>query len=201
MNVYVMCNLGEVLEKRGDREGARNAYSAAIDIEPGNALPYTKLDALLAPDTGPDARAAFWRGMAREQPGVAPPCVQLGVALEAQGDARGALEAYRDAVRRSPSDAAAHLALVNALARAGDLRGAVNTLQDALGRMPDAAFLRPRLIELFCEVGDYAGAGRALDECRKRHVAVPAHILNEVQQHSATAEMTGIDRHAEPPEE
>ena len=95
-------NLGILLEKQGDLEGAREAYQRAIDSEhPEYAPAATSNLGVLLGEQGDleGAREAYQRAVDSEHPESAPmAALNLGVQLGEQGDLEGAREAYQRAI-------------------------------------------------------------------------------------------------------
>ena len=87
------------------------------------------------------------RVLRSRSPGVQ---VNLGAALQAQGDLKGAVACYHEALRLDPKDAKAHYALGLALKAQGDLKGAAACYREAIR-------VRPNYAEAHCNLGSVLG--------------------------------------------
>jgi TPR repeat protein len=146
-------NLGILLDRNGDLDGAEDAYQKAESL--GEDRGTSNLGSLLNRCGDLDgAEKAFRRADERGNEGAAN---NLGVLLEQRGDLKNAEEAYRRADDRGSELGANNLGVL--LEEQGDLDGAENAFERAAERgSPDGAY---GLGELLLRRDDLEGAAEA----------------------------------------
>ncbi|MEV0704074.1 tetratricopeptide repeat protein [Saccharopolyspora sp. NPDC050389] len=154
--------LGEVLHRRGDPAGARQAYERVLATGDENraAMAKYRLIELLKDD---DPAAA--EELMQSQDGVLAPAMKamLGLKRREEGDTAGAIEAFREAAgsaddRFSPM---ATYALAQSLRQDGDLDQARQTYLRLIESAPDDRYAGEALLELASmafQAEDYAEA-------------------------------------------
>ena len=117
-----------------------------------------------AEDEGRLSEACALYGEAvKAAPGYAKAHVNLGIGLEAAGNADGALRSYEAALAVDPGDAYANYNLANLLYRRSDLERAERLLLVALKRKPDFPEARVALAAVLDTRGDIAAAAASLE--------------------------------------
>ncbi len=136
-NVAIHNNLGVVLQKRGDIDGAIEHYRAALSINPGAADAMLHWgNALLARGKYADAAEKYQQAL-RISPNFAKAHYNLGAVLQYQGRFDQALEQYREAIRIRPQYAEAHNNLGSVLVLQGRFGEAARYFERALQIKPD----------------------------------------------------------------
>lgn len=116
------------LELAGQGEQARDAYSAALEKNPGIVGARINLGRLLHVDGRLSDAESQYRAALEEDPENALAAFNLGVALEDQGKSESAIEAYRRALAIDGDYVDAHFNLSRLLETTGDHRGALRHL-------------------------------------------------------------------------
>ncbi|MDI3282671.1 tetratricopeptide repeat protein [Polyangium sp. 15x6] len=111
--------LGNVLARRGDREGARLKFAEAVKADPNSYAAHAALGALLVgrPEAAAEAKAALEQALAL-RPGASGPLAGLGKIKLAEGDVPGAIERFVAALKAG-DDFGTRLALGNARLQQG----------------------------------------------------------------------------------
>ncbi|MEO2168907.1 MAG: tetratricopeptide repeat protein [bacterium] len=151
-------NLGLLAARRGDLEGARAAYSAALRVGPEFLPGYVNLADLLR-QSGEEAQAEviLRRGLA-QAPDSADLRHALGLLLVRQGDATAALVELARAAELAPQEPRYIYVLAVAKHSSDDLGGAREMLQAGLERHPQDAALLELAVSLSLESGALAAA-------------------------------------------
>jgi tetratricopeptide (TPR) repeat protein len=180
VRVALLLELGELRERSlGDRPGARTAFAAAVELDPGHLPALRAANRVLAAlGDGPALRA----GLVAEARSAADPGHAVDVLLEAgrlaeeAGDADGAVETYRAALARDPLDARVGRRLEDLLAARNrpDEVAALHEARAAAARTPaEAAASLVAAARVLAEgVGDRERALALLDAALAR---VPSH--------------------------
>jgi Flp pilus assembly protein TadD len=130
-------NMGNVLLRRGDIEGAQLQYSIAVRLRPTYAEAHANLGAALA-SRGEYARAITeYRQAAELRPGDPETENNWGVSLSQSGKPAEAIAHFSNAVTVNPRNAQAHVNWGNALVRLGRTAEAEAHYRDALTWQPD----------------------------------------------------------------
>ncbi|MCG5055242.1 MAG: tetratricopeptide repeat protein [Myxococcales bacterium] len=111
-----------------DDTAAREAYQAAIELEPGHADAQINLGRLLHESGHPEAAQRHYRVALSVRPDDPTACFNLGVALEDTGHRAEAIEAYEASIGIDPSNADAHYNLARLLEQLGRPESAVRHL-------------------------------------------------------------------------
>lgn len=152
--------IGNVLARRGDREGAKAKMEEATRIEPTSAIAHAALGALLLErrETAEAARSTFEKALQLDAASVRA-LVGLGQLQLAAGDHAGAAQRFDAALQRRP-DFAACVGLGNARLQQGKHAEAVDAFQRAVG-------LDPKSVDALGSLGQaLLGAGR-LEEAER----------------------------------
>ena len=118
-------NLALLLEKTGDKDGARQAYEGLIEVAPDDPVPHERLGQLLAEGGDAAGAAVHLRWLAERADGQDKPWRRLAQALAGLGDAEAEMAAWSRVLAIAPADAQAHDRL--------------SVLLDAAGRKDEAA--------------------------------------------------------------
>ncbi|HPC16216.1 MAG TPA: tetratricopeptide repeat protein [Candidatus Hydrogenedentes bacterium] len=170
---------GRLLEKLERFSEAKDAYIAAILINPRNFESYDPLNALFEKEGGAAARAKGWAALVNQVPDSARAHFQLGLALESVNDLPNAIEHYRTACGLEGFDPAMQGALGHALLKSGKWLEAVPPLQQALQINPDIAHFRPLLLRALIKCGKLDEARAEAERCRDRGIALPPEVQQE----------------------
>jgi len=100
-------NLGAALEARGDAEGARRAYAAALEAEAGNPYAHFNLGRLALARGEASAAERHLRAALAALPEFAEAHIALAGALDARGEGEGAAHALARALELEPRHAGA----------------------------------------------------------------------------------------------
>lgn len=116
---YVDCYRfrADILDRRGDWSGARQAYAAAIALAPDMPAGYQSWGLALARHGNLGGAEAQYAAAVKRGPGWADPHKAWGDALAAQGQWKAALAQYDQALALAPAWAALQQARARALAR------------------------------------------------------------------------------------
>ena len=176
-NVAGLVGLGEALAAKGEIEAAREVYVANVVANPEDPIAYANLDAFLTGRGDPGDRVVEWRAAARDLVQHACPHFYLGMALEAEGDARAAAEAYGKAAELRPAIASMHAAHGNMLQRSGQYEQSAEAFRQALSINPEIPGIRPMLVMALRELGQHEAAEEEIAQCVERGIALPAQLL------------------------
>jgi Flp pilus assembly protein TadD len=166
-NAAAWNNLGVVLVRQEDLDGAIAAYREAIRLHPHRApKPNYNLGLALRKKGDLGGAIAAYREAVRLDPKYIAAWNSLGVALREQGDLEGAITAFRETIRIDPKYALGHSNLGLVLRDKGDLDGAVAAFQEAVRLDPKTSRYQTNLrqterwVKLLPQIPDIA-AGRA----------------------------------------
>jgi tetratricopeptide (TPR) repeat protein len=95
------------LRRRGDVDGAVTEYRKAIALDPGMALAYSNLGALLQSKNELAEAESLYRKTIELRPEYALAWNNLGIVRYKRGDGNGAVQAFRHAIELKPDDAGA----------------------------------------------------------------------------------------------
>ena len=112
-------NLALLLEKLGDRDGARQAFESLIEVAPDDPIPHERLSQFLADAGDPAGALVHLRWLAERAKGQDKPWRRLAHVLEGLGDSDGELTAWGEVLALAPADAQAHDRIANLLEAAG----------------------------------------------------------------------------------
>jgi predicted O-linked N-acetylglucosamine transferase (SPINDLY family) len=104
----------------------------------------------------------LYRSAVKAAPGYAKAHLNLGIGLEAAGDAEGALQSHEAALATDPGDAYANYNLAKLLYARGDLNRAEHLLRVALERKPEFPEARVALANVYDSQGNTAAAADSL---------------------------------------
>jgi len=153
-------NLGWILRKNGEIDGAMKAFQAAIRITPEYAWAHMNLGGILCDTLGDyDAAIDEFRKAIAIDPDEPGHHENLGIALGKKGDVGGAIDAFQkakslDSTRASPSIRLGAL-LCDQLR---DYEGAIKEFREAIRLEPDNAEALGNLGVALGNTGDYDGA-------------------------------------------
>ena len=122
-NVPSRTELGRLLVKRGDADGAAEVYREILDIDRDNVHARTELGRLLAKRGDTDGAAEVYREILRIKPDDVPSRTELGRLLVRRGDEASLREAealFREAMRIEPTHVHSRTELGRLLVRRGD---------------------------------------------------------------------------------
>jgi tetratricopeptide (TPR) repeat protein len=136
----VLHNLGVVLKRKGDADGAIAAYREAICRNEDYASAHNGLGAVLQDLRGDsDGGIIEFRKALRLKPDFPEARRNLGVALRAKGDVEGAIAAFREALHLNKDYPEAHFDLGAMLNHKGDPEGAIAEFREAIRLRKDYA--------------------------------------------------------------
>ena len=101
-------NLGIVLQRKGDLEGAERSFRSALRLNPDDFNAHSELGGVLQDKGDLEGAERSYRAALRLNPDVADSHKNLGVVLTKKGDLEGAERSYRAALRLNPDHAYAH---------------------------------------------------------------------------------------------
>ncbi len=150
-------NLGIVLQRAGDTEGAIAHYQQAIRLKPDDDTAFNNLGNALARAGRPEEAIARYEQALRISPDHPETHYNLGIALWQTGRTADAIAHYEQALRLNPDYAEAHCNLGIALAQTGRIR-------EAIGHLKQALRLKPGFAEAHYNLGNaFALAGRSAE--------------------------------------
>jgi superkiller protein 3 len=123
--------LGQALERKGDRAGARKAYEQAVDSDPRNGYARNNLGSFLLTEGKRDEAAVHLRKAVEYAPGIPEAYLGLAGAIEAK-EPEEAIQLYRKAIELRPKYASAYNNLGNLLINADRLDEAIPALEKAI---------------------------------------------------------------------
>ncbi len=139
-NAEYLCALGNALHAQGEKQRALEAYERAIDLDPGNFVPYDALARICQDE--PEQRIAILMRVAAKHPATARPHFEAGRALFETGRSAEAVAELKRAAEADPADAAVHATLGKALLESGQYGAAVAAFSEALRINPEIPDLR-----------------------------------------------------------
>jgi Flp pilus assembly protein TadD len=153
-------NLGIVLERAGDAEGAITHYEQAIRIKPDFAMPHFDLAIALQRAGKVMDAIEEYEQVLRLKPGLAEPEAHndLGNALERTGKFEEAIAHYERALWMKPDYAEAHNGLGTALYQTSRREEAIAHYEQALRIDPDFAEAHNNLGNVFLQEGKFSEA-------------------------------------------
>jgi len=159
--------LGRIAEARGDREGARKHYLAALREDPRQARAAERYAALAATPEDRAVLLPLLRRGVRQDPKIELYWKMIGLILTEQGDVAGAAEAFHRAAELDPGDDRLRVNEAIALLRAGREPEAAAVLEELAQRKTriPAAWINLGLVR--ARAGDWKGALAAFEEARR----------------------------------
>jgi len=122
-----------LLMKKGDREGAKAAFNAAIGLDPKDPAPHYELGRALHEMGDTDGAIEAYRKAIEVDRRHFAAHNNLGAILcDVKRDYDGAIVAFKEAIRLAPTEALYHRNLGNALRNQGDLDAAIAAYQEAI---------------------------------------------------------------------
>ncbi|QDU19706.1 tetratricopeptide repeat protein [Urbifossiella limnaea] len=186
-NSAALNQLGNVLRRRKDLDGAAAAFREAIRLSPNYAPPHSNLGSTILDRknlTSRDLDEAMehFREAIRLDPTFAHPHAGLGTILVERKDTDGAVVEYREAIRLDPKLAYPHNRLGLILASKGDGDGAAAEHREAIRLDPKDARPHNDLGVLLRQRKDLAGAAACYREAIRLDptLAYPHHNLGNV---------------------
>jgi protein O-mannosyl-transferase len=152
-NVVAEDNLGTGLLAAGQREEAREHFTASLRIQPANAGALNNLGRILIDEGQAQEASKYLREAVTLKPGLVPARVNLGTVLLLLGDPAGAREQFAAAVEKDPGKVNAHLGLAHALEREGQLAEARDAYARVVALDPTVAVAQERLASLLAATG------------------------------------------------
>lgn len=135
---------GLVLLRKGDRDGARKAFDAAVKADPKFFAAVAQLVELDAQDGKVDDGQSRLEAAIKADPASITPRMSLLAFKARTGRPPAELKAVaEDAIRVAPTEPAPRLALISLYQEIKDLKGALTVAQAALTAMPD----RPQILD------------------------------------------------------
>ena len=135
----VRINMGRILARQGDAEGATEMYEKALEAAPDNAVAHNNLGYEYQLQGRTQEAMAHYRAAIAASPAFVLPRINLGMALIDSGNPAEAARHLRESVEREPGNAGAAYNLGRALAALGDARGAFDAYSSAIALRPDFA--------------------------------------------------------------
>src|ERR1041385_5407504 len=118
--------------KKGDLDGAHNAFEKVLRLNPRNAEAHDLLGWVLLTQGQTDSAIAHYRQAIQLKPSLADAHINLANALAQKHDLEDALQEAQTAVQLFPNHADAYRTLGRILSFRGDLQGATNALKKAI---------------------------------------------------------------------
>ena len=149
---------GEEKYRKGDRQGAIEAFSQAIELDPNYVEAYYNRGTvryILGDNKG---AIADFNEVLRINPNLFQAYVNRGNARDDSGDSQGAIADYNEAVRINPSDSKAYYNRGVTRSRLGDNKGAIADYNEALRINPNYAKAYNVRGNARAELGDKQGA-------------------------------------------
>src|ERR1700761_2604636 len=156
-NVAALVHKGDAETALGQRNGATQSYSRALELAPDDANALLGLGRLkLAND--PLGAAGLFERLANRNPPMVAALVDLGIARDLQGQHAEAQKAYRRALAIEPEGLAATVNLGLSLALSGNPQQALEILRPVAAQHPTSPRVRQDLAVAFTLAGDSAAA-------------------------------------------
>jgi len=157
-NPRALVNIGVLLERGNDLEGAIDAYRKAIALQDDYPDAHFNLGvALSRADRGKEAEAAFGRTL-ELSPNDPDARQNLGDFLAARQDLEGAAREYGEALKTTPGDAALREKQCTTLRLLGRSKEAMAECQSAIRLAPNSPGGHEALAHVFISQGDMAAA-------------------------------------------
>jgi protein O-GlcNAc transferase len=138
-------HLGILLRRQLDLAGSVSALSAAVEIEPNNALAQLELGRSLAAAGRDDDALAHLQQAVQLDPELTGSAAELGMALQRMGRQQEAVPWFEKAVEREPRNASSLTNLGLALTLTGKAKEALPYFQRALAESPKDAVIEKDL--------------------------------------------------------
>jgi tetratricopeptide (TPR) repeat protein len=162
-NYQAWASLANELADRGDTDGARRGYEAALAIHPSYA-PALYGFGLLEQQHGDPARALeLYRHATEALPGFAPAHLNLGSLLAQDGETVAAAQEFERVLELDPEHPDAHYDLALLLFLHGQMDTARPHLEAAVRARPDYAAAWEKLGEVHEALGEHGSAIEALE--------------------------------------
>jgi tetratricopeptide (TPR) repeat protein len=145
---WIQFDLGYVLSKQKDYEGAIRFYTAAVAIRPNSVAAHNNLGNALQSQKKPDEAIRHYRKAIEIDPNFAAGYYNLGNALHRQKKLDEAIAAYRKAIDLDPKVAKSHNNLGNCYLRLDDYVKALECYFKALEFDPQRGIAYENLINL-----------------------------------------------------
>jgi len=162
-NPSAIDNLGAVLLRMGDTDGAESLFRQAIGRRPDYAGAHNNLGVVLMRKGDVDGAEAAIREAIRLKPRHANSYINLGQLLLRRHDLKGSLDAFRQALSLDPTIAEAHAGMGMLQRAMGDLAGAAGSLRKALELDPESAEIHNNLGITLISLGQTDEALRHLE--------------------------------------
>ena len=189
-SVRARVNLGAVLARTGDLDGAVEQLVAALELAPGHAAASFNLGSLLLEAGRPGEAVGHLHNALRDQPEDAEGRLLLARALAESGEDEASLEHYQRAAALDPGSEAAVLGGAAAVVRLGRYGLARSVLEAGHRRLPESvavAFALGRILAACPDLGLRDGAralGLAVEAyeaaATPRHAQLVAQALAEL---------------------
>ncbi|MHC4955845.1 MAG: protein kinase domain-containing protein [Planctomycetota bacterium] len=158
------CQLGLVLARKGDRQGAIDAFREAMREQPRAARPHHQLGmALLGSFSDYEAAIVAFKDALRLEPNSAEVYRALGEAYDGNGDAKRALEAIDKALELQSDFAAARVSRGIVLAGQQRYHDAIGEFMRATVDDSDGAAAYYQLARAYLATGRYSGVSPVLE--------------------------------------
>jgi Flp pilus assembly protein TadD len=153
-------NLGLILVRRGDLEGAKQQYEAAVSANPAHGRAYTRLGMIQAAQGDRRGALARYREAVRVEPELAAAHTNLAIVLEDLGQLDDAISEYAESARLEPRSATSRYNWAAALAKAGRAPEAIEQFRMAVQLNPQFAEARAGLAAALAQAGQPQGERR-----------------------------------------
>ncbi|MDN5346444.1 MAG: hypothetical protein PWP65_8 [Clostridia bacterium] len=168
--------LAQVLEKLGDMEGAAQAWSEVLRLDPGDQFAYRSCLKLSSSGRPPEEvlqelEIMLKTGKRGQNPHL---YILKGNLLYQMGHYAKAAEAYRQGLEISPGNLYLLGQLGYSLYRLGQVKEALATLQEAFRRKPRDIYLRTTLLSLYRSLGRQAEGAEFLRELARQNPELKA---------------------------
>lgn len=132
-------NLGNVLQDKGDIEGAIKSFRRALQLSPDFAEAHSNLGNALNISGETDAAIECFVTAIKLKPRYAEAHINLGVAQAAQDDLKAAVKSIARAIAINPDNAKAHMEFGIFQQKAGQIDSAITSFERALELDPEFA--------------------------------------------------------------
>jgi tetratricopeptide (TPR) repeat protein len=167
-NPLLQLSLGNILQARGDLQGALAAYERALSLDPRFTEAHNNRGLALYQSKDVDGALDAYRQALALDPQLASAHNNLGNVLRDRGDVEGALAEFQRALALDPANAAAHNNRGIALRDRKDAEGALAKFRRAIALDPGLASAHNNLGNVLAERGNLQGAIAAYQQAITR---------------------------------
>jgi tetratricopeptide (TPR) repeat protein len=151
-------NIGLILTRRGDLDGAKDHYLEALASNPADTGAHYRLGIILGMQGDLTGALAHYRAAVRAEPDFAAAHNNLAITLEKAGQTQEALTEYAEGVRLEPENAQSRCNFAAALAGVGRPSEAIEQFRAALQLRPQLLEARVGVASAYAQVGQTRAA-------------------------------------------